>query len=318
MRKNSAFIFIIFFLLLSCAKTEPANQPAAETENRPAIDENASKLLKIKDSVAPFFQPMGEPEKYDWLASFKESGQTFEEYIGVNPTLPTADRRTIYIQPLGEFSPTELKTLQLTADYMKAFYNLPVKMNDVQPLGDIPAQMQRVLPTSGTKQLRTAYFLEKLLPEMLPSDAAAFICFTNYDLYPDENWHFVFGQATFEQRVGVWSLSRFGEPDKSAGDYRKFLARTLKIAMHETGHMFTMYHCTKYECLMSGTNHLDETDRRPLDVCPECMAKIAWAFKYEPTTRYRNLARFWQQQEGWWAHEKSFIAKAAAIEKASK
>ena len=35
--------------------------------------------------------------------------------------------------------------------------------------------------------------------------------------------------------------------------------------MHETGHMFSMRHCTKYECLMSGTNHMGETDRRPLE-----------------------------------------------------
>src|SRR5215204_1334147 len=320
MRINSTVIFILFLLLAGCLRpeaakqTEPANKTAAETKNQPSVDERALKLIKVKDSVAPFFEPMGEPQDYDWLTSFKEPGQTFEQYIGGNPTLPTAERQTIYIQPVGEFSPTELKTLQVTADYMKAFYNLPVKMNDVQPLGEIPAEMQRTLPRSGQKQLRTAYFLENLLPKMLPPDAAAFICFTNYDLYPDENWYFVFGQATFEKRVGVWSLSRLGKPDKSTGEYRKFLARTLKIAMHETGHMFSMAHCTKFECLMSGTNHLGETDRRPLDVCPECMAKIAWAFAYEPSERYRNLAEFWKRQ-GWTDEEKSFIAKAEAVER---
>ena len=41
------------------------------------------------------------------------------------------------------------------------------------------------------------------------------------------------------------------------------------VIAHETGHMFSMRHCTKYECLMSGTNHLNETDRRPIDACPE-------------------------------------------------
>lgn len=47
---------------------------------------------------------------------------------------------------------------------------------------------------------------------------------------------------------------------------------------------------------MSGSNHLLETDRRPVDACPECMAKIAWAMKYEPTERYRNLSKFWKEQ----------------------
>ena len=316
--RNFKALFFIFILLFAagCTKPETSDQkPAAPSDARP-LDDSAIRLSGIKDSVAPFFQPMGAPGEYDWLASFKEPGQTFEEYAGGSPTLPTAERQTIYIQPLGKFSPTELKILASTAEYMRAFYNLPVKMNDVRALENIPAEMQRTLPRSGGKQLKTGYFLEDILPEMLPPDAAAFICFTNYDLYPDENWSYVFGQATFEKRVGVWSLSRFGDPDKSAADHRRFLARTLKIAMHETGHMFSMYHCTKYECLMSGTNHLGETDRRPLDVCPECMAKIAWAFKYEPAARYRNLARFWQR-EGSATEEKSFAAKAEAVEKAS-
>ena len=83
----------------------------------------------------------------------------------------------------------------------------------------------------------------------------------------------------------------------TGGNSNALLDRTLKIAIHETGHMFSMKHCTKFECLMSGTNHLAETDRRPLDVCPECMAKIAWAFGYDPAVRYRRLADFWRSQK---------------------
>jgi archaemetzincin len=177
--------------------------------------------------------------------------------------------------------------------------------------------MERKNPYEGQRQIRTHYFLGEVLPKLLPDDAAAFICFTNIDLYPDDGWNFVFGQASLENRVGVWSLSRFGNPDKSAEDFNKFLARTLKVAMHETGHMFSMRHCAKYECLMSGTNHLGETDRRPLDACPECMAKIAWAMNYEPAERYRNLAAFWEKQN--WIEEKELaLKKAEAFTAASK
>jgi archaemetzincin len=260
---------------------------------------------------------MGEPQDYDWLASFKEPGQTFEEYLSENPTLPTAERKKIYIQPAGKFSETQRKVLSLTADYMKAFYSLPVELKPELKLENVPLEMERKNPIEGHRQIRTHHFLVDLLPTLLPDDAAAFICFTNVDLYPDENWNFVFGQASLEKRVGVWSLYRFGNPDKSAEDFNKFLARTLKIAMHETGHMFTMRHCAKYECLMSGTNHLDETDRRPLDVCPECMAKIAWAMNYEPSERYQNLATFWEKQN-WMEEKELFLKKAGAITEASK
>ena len=318
MREIKFLIFILLLLIFGCSKSETANQTVAETKNQTQItDERIIKIVKYRDAVVRFFVPMETPQKSDWLDSFKENGQTFEEYVNGNPTLPTAERQTIYIQPIGEFTASQRKVLNLTAEYMKAFYNLPVKLNQVAKLENVPKEMKRENPFDGQKQIKTGYSLENLLPKMLPADAAAFICFTNIDLYPDENWNYVFGQATLQNRVGVWSLRRFGDPDKSAEDYKMFLARTLKVAMHETGHMFSMLHCTKYECLMSGTNHIGETDRRPLDVCPECMAKIVWAMNYEPANRYRNLAEFWKKQ-GWLDEAESFTAKASTVEKISQ
>ena len=123
---------------------------------------------------------------------------------------------------------------------------------------------------------------------MLLGDAAALIAFTSDDLYPNETMNFVFGQASMEDRVGVWSLYRLDDD----ADYATFLRRTLKIAAHETGHMFSMHHCTKYECVMSGTNYLGETDRRPIDACPECMAKICWLSDTGPAERYARLEAF--------------------------
>jgi archaemetzincin len=310
MRKLPVFFFAL--LLLSCSQLETQKpQPAPRI-----YDERAEKLIKIKDSVAEFFSPMTVHEG-DWLKSFPENGQTFEEYLSGNPTLPTTQRQIIYVQPIGDFTETQRKILELTAVYMKAFYNLPVKLNAEKRLKNVPKKMSRTNPFDGQKQIRSGYFLEDLLPKMLPDDAAAFICFTNFDLFPDENWNYVFGQANLETRVGVWSLWRFGDPDKSVEDFRKFLARTLKVAMHETGHMFSIHHCTKYICLMSGSNHLEETDRQPLDVCPECMAKIAWAMKYDPVERYQNLAAFWENQ-GWMKDKASFLGKAEAVRKASE
>ena len=46
----------------------------------------------------------------------------------------------------------------------------------------------------------------------------------------------------------------------------------LITATHETGHMFSMLHCTAYECCMCGSNHREESDRRPVYLCPECTA----------------------------------------------
>jgi hypothetical protein len=127
-----------------------------------------------------------------------------------------------------------------------------------------------------------------------------------------DTWNYVFGQASLEKRVGVWSLWRLGRDNGKPASADLLLARTLKIAMHETGHMFSMRHCIKYECLMSGTNHLDETDRRPLDACPECAAKISWAMRYPLADRYKNLAAFWKRF-GRVTEEREMLDKAGAL-----
>ena len=237
-------------------------------------------------AVEPFFRPMGTPGRYDWLATTKEPGQTFDEYIASNPTLPTADRHVIYVQPIGKFRSDQSKVIRIASDYLSAFYGLNVRGLPLKPLpGKLPEPDQRMIDYPAHRQIRTGWIMEYMLRPALPSDAAALIAFTNEDLYPDTSMYFVFGQASLDDRVGVWSLYRLD--DKTGFD--RFLERTMKIAAHEVGHMFSMRHCTKYECVMSGTNHLAETDRRPIDACPECMAKIAWMTNKSPAERYERL-----------------------------
>jgi archaemetzincin len=311
MKGRDLLLWLIFVSAFACSNPD---REVADTGRK--TDKRAEKLSLQRDAVVRFFDPMVIRDG-DWLVGQKEAGETFEEYIASNPTLPTAERRTIYIQPIGTFSAEQKRAIQLSADYMKAFYNLPVKLNREMPLGTVPKEKSRKIEYRNNLQIRTNYFLDDVLPKILPADAAALIAFTNYDLYPGETWHFVFGQATFSERVGVYSLYRFADPRTGKIDPESLLSRTLKIAMHETGHMFSMKHCTKYECLMSGTNHLDETDRRPLDNCPECMAKLAWAMNYDPVERYNNLAAFWKKN-GRSDETKSMLDKAKAISIAAK
>jgi archaemetzincin len=280
------FSVMVLVLVLSTGSCEtnsaPSSNPSAE---HGAIDHLRSDIEKIQ----PFFKPMGIPGQFDWLKTFKEPGQTFDEYISSNPTLPTNERRTIYIQPIGRFNAQQSQVIKTTSEYIEAFFGLPVKMLDTKPRPPkLKEPDQRMIDYPPHRQLRSGYFLETALPPLLPKDAAALIAFTEEDLYPDSSMFFVFGQASLENRVGVWSLWRLDDQ----ADFDTFLRRTMKIAVHETGHMFSMRHCTKYECVMSGTNHLGETDRRPIDACPECMAKICWMNKDMASDRYRRLIGF--------------------------
>lgn len=43
---------------------------------------------------------------------------------------------------------------------------------------------------------------------------------------------------------------------------------------------------------MCGCNSMEEMDRHPLALCPECLPKICMAVNADPVTRFRSLAEF--------------------------
>ena len=132
-------------------------------------------------------------------------------------------------------------------------------------------------------------FVLRLLRRKKPADAVAVLAMTTADLWPGKGWNFVYGQAPLSGGVGVWSLHRIGNPKLEPGT---FLRRTLMIAVHETGHMLGIWHCTRFECGMNGANHQDESDRQPIWFCPEDEMKIWWACRVDAAERYRRLAEF--------------------------
>lgn len=246
-------------------------------------------LAAAMDKLKPLHKKITKPGPNDWLANHEEPGQTFREYRRCNPVTPQGKRRVIYIQPIGDFTETQRKVVTLTAEFMGIFYNVPAKIRGDLPLSLIPARARRRHPSWGMKQILSTYVLHSVLEPRLPKDAAAYLAFTTSDLWPGRGWNFVFGQASIRRRVGVWSIYRNGDPDKK---FNLCLRRTLKTAVHETGHMFSMLHCIKYECGMCGSNHREESDRRPIWFCPECIAKVLWATGADPVIRYEQLAKF--------------------------
>ena len=265
------------------ARTAPATRPAGPT---------AQQLTASMEKLRPLYKKLGERRPGDWLYHHKEPGQTFEQYRRCKPTLPRGKRRVIHIQPLGQFTDPQRKIVTLVAEFMGRFYNLPAHVQKDLPMSLIPPDARRVHPSWGDRQILTGYVLDRVLKPRLPSDAAVYLAFAGSDLWPGRGWNFVFGQASLRDRVGVWSIYRYGDPGKDAPSSRRCLLRTLKTAVHETGHMFSMLHCTAYECGMCGSNSLAESDRRPLAFCPECMAKVCWATGADPVERYRKLAEF--------------------------
>ena len=272
-------------LLLGCCVSWASCGYGAKPADETALPEPFLKLL-------PLHTRLGKPQRGEWLAEHPEPGQTYQQYLRSRPVAPDKKRRVIYVQPLGDFTPTQRKIISLTAEYVHVYFDLPVKTQEDLPLKLIPASARRKHPSWGMNQILSTYVLDSVLAPRLPKDAMASIAFTASDLWPGEGWNFVFGQASLSDRVGVWSIYRNGDPEAGDEEFRLCLVRTLKVATHETGHMFSMQHCTLFECNMCGSNHLAESDRHPLWLCPHCMAKLCWATGADPQRQLERLAAF--------------------------
>ena len=290
---------------------ESASEPDAAAQNDRSHEHvgNAKEIAKTIALLKPMHQKLGAPGPSDWLSSHEESGQTFQEYLVSSPSTPIGKRTIIYVQPLGAFTPEERQIVELSAEYLGIYMNRPVKILKDLPLSLIPNSARRRHPSWNKKQILTGYVLGDLLRPRLPPDAAAYIAFTSSDLWPGRGWNFVYGQASLRDRVGVWSIHRNGDPAEGDEAFRLCLRRTLKTATHETGHMFSILHCTAYECNMCGSNNRTESDRHPLALCPECHAKICWATNADPLARYKRLAKFCEKHG--LKLEQAFFEKAA-------
>jgi archaemetzincin len=235
------------------------------------------------------FSPLPAPGESDWLANHPERGQTFADFVASRRAVPDAARRTLCLLPLGDIAPAQ----EVLRDALAAFYALPARLLPPVALAALEAR-SRVNDRSGKRQLFTPHILAAL-KQRLPDDAFALAAITGEDLYPDEAWNFVFGQASLRDRVGVFSFARYdpafdGDP-RSPGDEQLVLRRMLKVLIHETGHMFGLRHCIYFSCLMNGSNHLEESDAKPVYVCPVCLRKLQHSIGFDVALRYEALER---------------------------
>lgn len=296
-------IGLALLMLMSAAACGSSDVPKDGGPSRAAI-RAAGRALAVSESKMP-------PAKVgEWLAEHKEPGQTFDQYLASNPNRPTAKRTTLYVQPLGEFKGRQVDLLARTVELLGIVYNMPVKTLDPIGLDVLPKEAHRVHPRWGVKQVDSLAVLE-LLRKRRPDDAVALLALTASDLWPKEAraWNFVFGQASLRDRVGVWSIARYGDLET---EYPLALQRTLKVAVHETGHMLGIFHCVAHRCGMNGSNHLPEADRQPMAFCSECEMKVWWSCRSEIDGRYDRLIAF-ADANGLTAEAKAWRAARKAV-----
>jgi archaemetzincin len=256
------------------------------------------------------FEPLAKPKPGEWLAEHHEAGQTFDQFVRSKPFTPTPRRNRIYLQPLGGFSEGLSPSVEKLETFASAFFMMDVEVEPPLPIDGTGIKARRN-PYTGNLQMLTTDVLA-FLKKRLPRDAFCALAVTMEDLYPDPSWNFVFGQASLRDRVGVFSFARYNPAfygERPGRDIQKILLRrSCKVLAHETGHMFQLEHCVFFRCLMNGSNHLEESDSRPLFLCPACLRKLQYSVGFDVVERYRRLLSFYNDvgftQEAEWLSDR--------------
>ncbi|MBX3157154.1 MAG: hypothetical protein KF773_14355 [Deltaproteobacteria bacterium] len=280
--------------------------PAQEAPRTPHVTEHpgigdvsflSPQLQRAFDPAIDFVPMPAVPQPGDWRAAHPEEPQSFDDFMRASTRVPDATRRILYLLPLGDF-PAEAPPLPALARVVAAFYTLEVRTLPAVPLADVKATA-RINDGTRKRQLLAPDVLRWMVPRV-PGDAFALIAVTMEDLYPDPKWNFVFGQASLAERVGVQSFARqdpafFGPSPGTEGrgpDRQKLaLRRAVWTMVHEIAHTFGLHHCPYFECVVAGSNHQAESDRRPLHVCPVCGRKLQAVLEFDPAAREEELAK---------------------------
>jgi archaemetzincin len=226
------------------------------------------------------FMRLGEPEPGDWLWHFREHGQTLEEYAAQAVNRKTDQRSRLHLQPFSDLSGPQLGVVEPMRAHTAIFF-------DAETVLLPPRHPER----AWLNERRGQYNADEIVEQMarkVPLTSLGLFGLMGSDLY-GLRLNFVFGEALLDRRAGIYSVHRFGREPST------LLRRALKLSAHEIGHMFGMQHCIFYDCVMNGTNSLPETDRRPLHLCPVCLAKLQWNLRFDPAKRYRALAAFYRK-----------------------
>jgi archaemetzincin len=91
---------------------------------------------------------------------------------------------------------------------------------------------------------------------------------------------FVFGQAQLGGVAALVSSHRLANPFYGlSSDPRLLRERIEKEVVHELGHVFGLYHCHQFECVMRSSTYVEEIDLKRVAFCEDCDARLMEAVR---------------------------------------
>ncbi len=214
---------------------------------------------------------------FDWLGKGQPGekdrpGQTVARFSRPGPhrTFPSCRQKTIYLLPLGDV--TRAPPVELLCELLRRWFMLDAAPMKSPPKREID-KLERCADGCGYGPQIETPSARALVHAHKPKDAFAAVAYTMEDICDTaKDFGFLFGQADLDKGVGIFSFARYADGSPSAA---RFLRRCGMVLCHEVGHLFGIAHCVYAPCVMNGSNHLGESERRPFALCPVDLRKLA-------------------------------------------
>ncbi|MEM3526679.1 MAG: archaemetzincin family Zn-dependent metalloprotease [Candidatus Jordarchaeaceae archaeon] len=170
------------------------------------------------------------------------------------------EETSIILVPFGEIEKNLLEKLRDELKFI--FHPLPVTISKA-----IPVPLDAYNSSRG--QYHSSYFLEAL--RKFADKCSKFLGITSLDLFTN-GLNFIFGQAVIDGNVCVISTHRLRPEFYGLPFNEKILIeRSVKEAVHELGHSFSLKHCFNPRCVMYFSNHVLDTDHKGKNFCENCL-----------------------------------------------
>lgn len=239
-------------------------------------------------------QELHKPQPGEWRFEHKENSQSLHDFRQSYFIRPDSKRKNIDLIPIGTFTLNEAQQLSLCCEYLSIFFQIPCRLSKVISDSAIPTKNRRI-GTDHQIQFLAPFILDSVLLPQLDSHAFCSMSITTQDLFPKPEWNYVFGLASFTNRVSVSSIYRFRDQPALNQIDNVCLLRLLKTASHETGHMVGLHHCQHARCVMNGSNSLQELDQIFCRLCSDCLQKLNSNIPLKIEARNIQLLQFFRK-----------------------
>ena len=170
-----------------------------------------------------------------------------------------SQKKPVGVVPLGEVPEIALKVI---AAHISGYYKLSVQILPSLGHPDYAFHERRFQYDAG--------IILKAFESIQFEDYEKVIGVLNLDLFVPI-FTYVFGEAKQGGKFALVSLFRLDKnPDGHPSPSSLIFERAAKVALHELGHLFNLFHCREKNCLMHFSGGIQDLDETPMYLCRYC------------------------------------------------